>query len=345
MAVSFQDYYEILGVKRDVDQKAIKAAYRKLARKWHPDLHSGKKKEEADEKFKRINEAYEVLSDAEKREKYDRLGSNWRNGDQYEGSPFAGEGSYYTGSNLNPEDLQGFSDFFSVLFGSQGARPSGGGHRRSGFHEGPVRGQDIESQIDLSLEEAYHGAGKSLQLNLSHVCPECRGSGLQGQSFCRACGGTGSIKEPHNLNVKIPAGVYEGSSIRLKGQGGAGIGGGERGDLYLKVHLLSHPNFKVKGRDLEIAVTLRPEQAVLGDRVAVATLDNTVKVNIPAGSHSGQKLRLKGKGLLQKGGVRGDLYAIIKIDTPRELNSEEQELYQRLMDIQKQRSESGGVEK
>ncbi|MDD2620734.1 MAG: DnaJ C-terminal domain-containing protein, partial [Syntrophomonadaceae bacterium] len=272
MAVSFRDYYETLGVKRDADPKAIKSAYRKLARKWHPDLHSGKKKEEADEKIKQINEAYEVLSDAEKREKYDRLGSNWRNGEQFDSSPF-GEGTYYSTSNLNPEDMQGFSDFFSVLFGSQ-ARSPGGARRQGSFYEGPMRGQDIESSIDLTLEEAYHGVSKALQLSSSHICPECRGSGLQGQGFCRHCGGTGSISEPHNLNVKIPAGVYEGSSIRLKGQGGAGIGGGEKGDLYLKVHLLPHPIFKVKGIDIESEVTVRPEQAVLGDKITVATLDN-----------------------------------------------------------------------
>ncbi|MDD3268728.1 MAG: DnaJ C-terminal domain-containing protein [Syntrophomonadaceae bacterium] len=344
MAVSFQDYYEILGVKRDADQKAIKSAYRKLARKWHPDLHTGKKKEEADEKFKQINEAYEVLSDPEKRGKYDRLGSNWRNGEQFDGSPF-GEGSYYTKSNLEPEDLQGFSDFFSVLFGSQTGSPSGARHRRSEFYEGPMRGQDIESTIDLSLEEAFHGSSKSLQLSVSQVCSECRGSGLSGQSFCRRCGGTGSISEPHNLTVQIPAGVHEGSSIRLKGQGGAGINGGEKGDLYLKVHLLLHPVFTVKGRDIESELNIRPEQAVLGDRVKVATLDNIVSMSIPAGSHSGQKMRLKGKGLAQKDGGRGDHLVRIRIDTPRELNAEERELYQRLMDIYKQRKASGEVEK
>ncbi len=344
MAVSYQDYYEILGVKRDADPKAIKSAYRKLARKWHPDLHSGKKKEEADEKFKQINEAYEVLSDPEKREKYDRLGSNWRSGEQFDSSPF-GESGYYSTSNLNPEDLQGFSDFFSVLFGSQAAGPSRGRRRRSEFYDGPVRGQDIESSIDLSLEEAFHGISKSLQLATGQICPECRGSGLAGQNICRSCGGTGSISEPHNLNVRIPAGVYEGSSIRLKGQGGAGLGGGEKGDLYLKVHLLPHPLFNVKGRDIESELNIRPEQAVLGDRVKVATLDNTVTMSIPAGSHSGQKMRLKGKGMAQKDGVRGDHYVVIRIDTPRELNSEEKELYQRLMDIQKQRKAGGEVEK
>ena len=327
MAVTFRDYYEILGVSRDADEKKIKAAYRKLARKWHPDLHSGKDKEKAEEKFKEINEAYEVLSDSEKRSKYDRLGSNWRNGDQFDPGDMGS--NYYYSSDFNPQDFQGFSDFFASIFGG-----SPGGRRTStSFYDGPMRGQDIESEIELTLEEAYHGGSKSLQLSAGSLCPQCSGRGITGRSICSRCGGTGSIPSTRTIEVKIPPGVFEGSSIRLKGQGGEGTADGPRGDLYLKVRLLPHPVFTVKGRDVETVITLRPDQAVLGDKVSVPTLERSVNLTIPPGTISGRRLRLKGKGLPARDGNHGDQYVKININIPADISEDEKELYRKIREI------------
>ncbi|HWP98441.1 MAG TPA: J domain-containing protein [Syntrophomonadaceae bacterium] len=331
MAVKFQDYYQTLGVKRDADEKAIKAAYRKLARKWHPDLHSGKKKEEAEEKFKQINEANEVLSDPDKRAKYDRLGANWRAGDNFNTPPDMDGARYYTSADFNPEDLGGFSDFFASMFAG-GRSPYTG---RESYQQSSRRGQDIESSMDLTLEELFHGGSKSLRLATTSICPTCQGTGISGRAVCSRCGGTGGLPEQKTLEVKIPSGVAEGSRIRLKGQGGEGAGGGQRGDLYLKIHVLPHPLFSLQGLDLEIEVVIAPEQAVLGDRVEVPTLEKSLLVTVPPNSHGGQRLRLKGKGLQNKESSRGDLYVRLKIDIPRILSEEEMELYRKIQEIKK----------
>ncbi len=331
MAVKYQDYYEILGVPRDASAKDIKAAYRKLARKWHPDLHTGKKKEEAEEKLKRFNEAYEVLKDSEKRAKYDRLGKNWQSGQDFGSSPDMNGVHFNHSGNINPEDLGGFSDFFTSIFGSQG------GARSSPFASGARRGQDVETTLELSLEELYQGGSKSIRLASRQICPDCQGQGRQDRSFCSRCGGTGSLPEEKSLEIKIPPGVYAGSTIRLKGQGGQGLGGAAPGDLYLKISLLPHPLFQVKDRDLETKLSLHPEQVVLGDKVTVPTLEGSVSVTIPAGSHNSTRLRLKGKGLPLKEGGRADQYLLIQIDTPRDLSEEELELYRKLKEIRQSR--------
>ncbi|NPV89295.1 MAG: J domain-containing protein [Firmicutes bacterium] len=339
MAVTYQDYYEILGVKRDASESDIKAAYRKLARKWHPDLHTDKKKAEAEEKFKKINEAYEVLSDPEKRSKYDRLGSNWRMGQDFEPPPDMDGVRYYTSADFGDEFPGGFSDFFETLFGGQrfsgaeGFRRGDGFGRAGGFSRGPVRGHDAESEIELSLEDAYHGITRTVQISGEAVCPDCRGSGTQGRGFCTRCGGTGTLSDVKTLEVKIPPGVHEGNRIRLKGRGGEGLAGGERGDLYLKVHILPHPIFNVKGSDLETEMVVFPDQAVLGDKVTVPTLDGSVSVSVPSGSHAGTKLRLRGKGLPLKGGGRGDQYVKLVIDTPDSVSEKEKKAYQHLRDL------------
>ncbi len=326
MAVPYQDYYEILGVSRDATEKEIKAAYRKLARKWHPDLHTGKMKQEAEEKFKQINEAYEVLSDPEKRAKYDRLGSSWRAGQDFEPPPGTDVHFYATG-DFESGFRSGFSDFFELLFG-RGTR-----FGRTASAWGPRRGQDVESEIELNLEEAYRGTVKTVQISSGTVCPECGGAGLSGRSFCAQCGGTGTLPDTRTLEVKIPPGIQEGSRIRLKGQGGEGLGGGPRGDLYLKVRLLPHPVFTVKGSDLETEIVLTPEQAVLGDKVTVSTLDGPVTVTVPAGSRAGTKLRLRGKGLPGKDGARGDQFVRVIIDIPASLSEQERRLYRQLKEL------------
>jgi DnaJ-class molecular chaperone len=325
VGVSFQDYYEILGVSRTATDKEIKSAYRKLARKWHPDLHTGKEKEAAEEKIKKINEAYEVLSDKEKREKYDRLGANWRAGDDFQPPPDMEGFHFYTGGDTGPS---GFSDFFEAIFGG------GFGRSTRTIRRGPVQGEDVESELELTIEEAYRGGQKSIQLSTREMCQACGGQGYDGRSFCPRCGGMGMLSNTKTLSVKIPAGVADGCRIRLKGQGGEGLNGGARGDLYLKVRLLPHPIYKVRGSDLETEVTLYPEQAALGDQVPVPTLDGPVLMKVPAGSRAGKRLRLKGKGLPYKGG-RGDEYVTIKIDIPERLTAEQERLYQQLAVLRK----------
>ncbi len=329
MAVAFQDYYETLGVSRNATEKEIKTAYRKMARQWHPDLHSGKDKEQAEEKIKQINEAYEVLSDQEKRAKYDRLGANWRAGQDFTPPPDMEGFRFYTDGTGG---AGGFSDFFEILFGGPGGSPFGRSARSA--RRGPLRGQDVESELELTLEEAYRGGEKNIQLSTREMCPVCGGTGYDGNGFCNRCGGTGGSTSSKTITVKIPPGIQEGSRIRLKGQGGEGLGGGPRGDLFMKVKLAPHPVYKVDGYDLETEITLRPEQAVLGDQVTVPTLDGPVNVKVPQGTRAGKRLRLRGKGLTRKEG-RGDQYVHIKIDIPDSLSEKEQDLYRQLADLRK----------
>ena len=338
MPVQFQDYYEILGLKRDATAEEIKSSYRRLARKWHPDLRPAHEKKEAEEQFKRVNEAYEVLKDSEKRARYDRLGRNWEHGQDFQAPPDMDGFRFYTTSQDFGDGFGhgGFSDFFEALFGRRRPGAAAGG----GFRPAAVRGRDGESEIELTLEEAYRGVSRSLRVAGSAVCPECGGTGTSGQNFCPRCGGTGGVTTEKTLEVKIPPGVQEGSRIRLKGQGGEGLGGGPRGDLFLKVRLLPHPHFRLAGRDIESEVSLRPDQAALGDRVPVPTLDGPVTVTVPSGSGHGRKLRLKGKGFPLPERGRGDQYVRVVIDLPSPLTGEEKKLYRRLKELRE-----GGEEK
>lgn len=342
MSVKFQDYYELLGVDKNASDKEIKAAYRKLARKWHPDLHPAAEKKEAEEKFKKINEAYEVLKDPEKRERYDRLGSRWKDGQDFQGGPdMGGMGGtrYYSTGDFGGGGFEGsfeggFSDFFNAFFGGAAAGTGRGGRTAQ---RGPVKGEDIESEIELTLEEAYRGGTRSIRVSGSAVCPECSGAGIRDRSFCPRCGGTGSIPDEKTLDVKIPAGVKEGSRIRLKDQGGSGLGGAPKGDLFLKVRLRPHPVFKLKGDDIEVDATIRPDQAVNGARIPVQTLDGTVNVKVPPGSRAGHKLRLRDKGYPGKNSLRGDQLVRLVIDVPTDLSDEEKELYRKLGELRKDR--------
>ncbi|NMA91668.1 MAG: J domain-containing protein [Firmicutes bacterium] len=337
MPVHFQDYYELLGLKRDASEKEIKSAYRRLARKWHPDLRPEDEKEEAAKQFKRVNEAYEVLKDPEKRARYDRLGKDWEHGQDFQPPPDM-EGFHFHDTGGDFEG--GFSDFFEMLFGGGRGRTGTMGrdfHAAGGFQAATVRGPDGESEIELTLEEAYRGTSRLLRVASGSICPDCGGLGRSGRDFCPRCGGTGEIAKEKTLEVTIPAGVKEGSRIRLKGQGGEGLGGGPPGDLYLKVRLLPHRHFHLKDRDIESEVRLRPEQAALGDRVTVLTLDGPVEVTVPPGSGCGRKLRLKGKGFPVPGGGRGHQYVQVLIDIPSPLSEEERELYRQLQELRKGR--------
>ena len=329
MAATFIDYYETLGLSRTSTKDEIKAAYRKAARKYHPDLQPKNEKAAAEEKFKKINEAYEVLSDTEKREKYDRLGENWRSGQERQPSPETnGQDNYTWGA----DNSSSFSDFFESLFGGAraGASKAGFGQQRS------TRGQNLESEIELSLEEAYFGGKKTFQFSLKSICPSCGGTGAINQKTCPSCAGTGYKTTGKTLDVKIPAGLRDGIKIRLSGQGGEGSGGGEQGDLVLTVKILPNLIFTLKENHIETIAKIRPEQAVLGSKISVPTMDGEVIITVPPMSHNGQKLRLRSKGWPGKDGARGDQHVELLIDIPNSLSEEEQKIYQNLMALEKE---------
>ena len=310
MGVAYKDYYKLLGVERSAGKEEIAKAYKKLARKYHPDLNPGDKA--AEEKFKDINEAYEVLKDDEKRRMYDQLGPNWKDGQQFTGGP----GFENFNFNFNGQNFGGGmnSDFFEALFGQMGRggfRGQAGGDPFGGFGGGfggrrSRRGSDVEADIDITLEEARSGGTKQVTLS---------------------SGGTSS-----NLQINIPAGTKDGGKLRLRGKGNPGD---PAGDLYLTVHYAPHPVFRVDGMDVTCEVALTPWEAVFGAKKRVPTLDGDVEMNIPAGSSSGRKLRIRGRALGPDGG-RGDEYVVIGISIPKpeDLNEEQLKLWQALAEQQ-----------
>jgi len=309
MPVEFKNYYEVLGVPPDATDAEIKKAFRNLARKYHPDV--AKDKASAEREFKAINEANEVLSDPEKRRKYDELVANrkpFAEGGNQEAYGFGGaeeaEPEFHFGGT-------GFSDFFEEFFGSRG-RPSGGAGRRRGRGGAPFaqRGQDIEGDILVTLEEALRGSTRTIDLRR----PDPR---------------TGELVE-ERLQVKIPPGIREGQRIRLAGKGEEGVGGGEAGHLYLRVKYAKHPDFHVQGADLYADLDLAPWEAVLGAAVPIQTLDGTASLKIPAGTSAEQRIRLRGKGLPTGRGGRGDLYAVVSIQVPAHVTPEQKALWERL---------------
>jgi curved DNA-binding protein len=334
MAVQFRDYYEVLGVNKNAPEDEIKSAYRKQARKYHPDVNPGDKS--AEEKFKEINEAYEVLSDPEKRKRYDALGPNWKAGEEFRPPPGWQEGARVDFGDLGDifgaagrggagGGATGFSDFFESLFG--GARRGARGGR--GFS---MRGRDMEAEIELTLEEAHRGGTRSISLQVAQTCPECRGTGTKdGKTVCPTCRGAGTIQLPKTLQVTIPPGVRDGSVIRLAGQGEPGASGGPPGDLLLRVRTRPHRLFDVTGdNDVQIELPVAPWEAALGAKVSVPTIEGPVEMTIPPGTQSGQRLRLRGQGLNRRGGGRGDQYAKLKIVNPQRLTPNERELFEKL---------------
>jgi curved DNA-binding protein len=303
--MEYRDYYDILGVERGASEKEIKQAYRKLARQYHPDVNPSS---DAEERFKEINEAYQVLSDAEKRRKYDQLGASWQRWQQ-QGRPGGFDWGQWTsgapgGGGVRVEygdmgDLfgqgrgGGFSDFFESIFG--GGMPRGGQQMRA-------RGQDYEQPVEITLEEAFSGATRMLQ------------------------------RDGQRLEVRIPQGVKTGSRVRMAGQGGPGVGGGPQGDLYLRVRLLPHPELERDGDDLRREVDVDLYTAILGGEVRVPTLDGGLMLTIPPETSGGQVFRLRGKGMprLRSPQERGDLFVTVRIKMPRDLSSEEKELFSQL---------------
>ncbi len=324
MAITFHDYYQTLGVARDASEDEIKKAYRKLARQYHPDVNPRNKS--AEEKFKEISEAYEALSDPEKRERYNQFDANWKYNANFTPPPDWGDGwENDGGDSFGSEEARrarGFSDFFKTLFGA-GRRPRA--------DSAAMRGQDIEAEIELDLEDAHHGARRAIAVQSLFPCPACRGRGVRENRLCPACGGAGIVARPKTLEVNIPAGVREGSVIRLVGQGEPGPGDAPAGDLLLRVRLGAHPVFKIMNNgDVYIDLPVAPWETALGARVNLPTLDGPVVMAIPAGAQGGQRLRLRGQGINRRNGARGDQYVRLKIVTPPNLTQRERVLFERL---------------
>ena len=304
MGTEYKDYYKILGVERGAAKEDIAKSFKKLARKYHPDLNPGDTA--AEEHFKDVNEAYEVLKDDEKRKLYDQLGPDWQNAQQFGGgNPFGGfgGGGGRTRYTFNGQDVEGgqFSDFFETLFGG-GGRRGGFGDSFGGFSRTQA-GRDMEAEVRITLEESVTGCKKSL--------------GLQ----------TGEGQK--RLDVTIPAGIAAGKKLRLAGRGYPAPGGGPSGDLYLRIAYEPHPLFQVEGNDLLYEAELDPWQAVLGAKIMIPTLEGTAELTIPAGTGSGRKMRLRGKGL-GAGVSRGDLYVRIAIRVPSVLTDKQRELWEAL---------------
>lgn len=303
MAVAYQDYYKLLGVNRNATQEEISKAFKKLARKYHPDLNPGDIK--AEEEFKKINEANEVLKDPEKRKLYDQLGPNWKDGQQFTG----GNQGYQTGGfNFNGHDMGGadFSDFFESIFGGRGRSDGGFGDAFGGFSQRPRRGRDVEAELPLTLEEVNRGGKRTVTLQMP--------SG------------------PKTLEISVPAGIKDGAKLRLSGQGDPAPGGGQAGDLFLRIKYLPNPRFKVEGDDLHTEVKVAPWEAVLGGKILVPTLEGEVELKIPAGTSSGKKFRLRAKGM-GNASKRGDMLVKIMIMAPANLTQEQKELWEKLAQI------------
>jgi molecular chaperone DnaJ len=322
-----KDYYQILGVSRNASEKEIKQAYRRLARKHHPDLNPNDKSAEA--RFKEINAAYEVLSNPEKRKKYDQFGEQWEYADQFAkagGQERVRWGFGKGGATFEYGDLSEFGNIFSSLFGD-----SGMGSR---MRRGPQRGQDIESLIEVSLEEAYHGSKRIIQFQTAEPCTACGGTGRVGNRVCTICNGTGGKVIPKRLEVKIPAGVRDGSRIRIAGEGGPGRAGGSKGDLYLVAKVLPHKLFERKGDDLYAEVSVPLATAMLGGEVGLPTLNGNLSLKIPAETQNGKVFRLAGKGMPQLGNSDyGSMFAKVKVVLPTNLTEEERKLFEKLRSL------------
>jgi DnaJ-class molecular chaperone len=328
--VEYKDYYKTLGVDRRADDKAIKTAYRRLARKYHPDVRKG-----SADRFKEISEAYEVLSDPEKRARYDTLGPDWQRYVRAEPggrAPFEGHEVRFERGG----DVEGFSDFFRAVFGDLGRRGFGGlgdldledlGGGRAGA---AARGQDVEATIEVMLEEAFRGARKPIALQVDEPCRGCGGAGHVNRRPCDRCRGTGWTQGQRRLEVKIPAGVATGSRVRVAGEGAAGVPGGARGDLYLRVTVQPDPRFERRGDDLYVTLPVPAASAALGTEVQVPTLRGSVSMKIPPETSSGKTFRLRGYGMPQLRGGGGDQYVVVQLTIPAGLTPRERELYQEL---------------
>lgn len=348
--MKYKDYYDTLGVKRDATDAEIKSAYRKLARKYHPDVNKTK---EAEDKFKEINEAYEVLGDKQKRQRYDSLGANWQGGADYTPPPGfenfnfgAGQGGAYQQFNFNGQDMGGFSDFFSSLFGDMMGAGAAGGARGgfSGFDFGDMGAQqaytrqntrqrrstpktedlDVTKTLNVTAKDLFADSPITVKFNDMRKCTQCPGAG----GYCSACGGTGIINDNKSIKVKLPKEIKEGQKIRLKGEGKIDTYG-QQGDLYLII-TPKDSEYEIHGSDLTKEVEITPPEAVLGCQKEIQTLHGNIGIKIPAMTSSGKMLRLKNLGLPKKSGGYGNLNAKIKIVLPAKLTQKQIDLYKQI---------------
>jgi DnaJ-class molecular chaperone len=341
-AVQFKDYYKTLGIDRTATDKDIRAAYLKMARQYHPDKNKGDK--QAEERFKEINEANEVLSDAEKRKMYDRFGEDWQRyrdagftGDEPTGRTSSGTqpdfAQWYTGQSGGPrfdfEDAtgaDGFSDFFKTVFGRSG-QTTGRQSRR--------RGDDLETNVTLSFEEAYRGTTRGVSITHHETCTTCHGNGYVREAPCPTCDTAGTVPKRSTIEVRIPAGIASGQSVRVAGKGEPGINGGPNGDVYLRVTVTPDARFERQGDDLKTEFSVPLYTAILGGEVVVPTPGGRVALTVPAETSSGKLFRLRGKGMPRKGkaGEFGDLLARATIALPSKLNDEERNLFEQLRNL------------
>lgn len=368
--MQYKDYYNILGIKRNAGEKDIKSAFRKLARKHHPDLNPDDR--EAEARFKEVSEAYEVLSDPEKRGKYNQFGSDWERYQQGAGGAGGFDFSKYsqgyggfsgfttsgggrragTGTGAGSSDYPGmegegdFSDFFEMLFGQSAARQRTGGGYYSGGRTRtvPRPGADYEQEVDLTLEEVFNGTQRTLEIATPEACGACGGNGVVGNRVCGTCEGVGTVARTKRLEVSIPPGGHTGSRVRFAGEGGQGSAGGARGDLYLRLNVLPHGRFERKGDDLHVTVPVPVYTAVLGGEVEVPTLKGTkLALRIPSGTQNGRTFKLTGQGMpnIKKPTERGDLYARLDVQLPMALGDKEKQLYEELQRIYNERGSEG----
>lgn len=303
--MKYKDYYAAMGVAKDATPDEIKRAYRRLARKFHPDVSN---ETDAEARFKEVGEAYEVLKDPEKRAAYDELGANWKAGQDFRPPPDWNEGFEFRGGGFTGADAEHFSDFFDTLFGQRGFRDSFSGHKARTFN---ARGEDTHARILIDLEDAFTGATRTVTLKRTEV-------GADGRQTVR----------DRDLNVRIPKGIHQGQHIRLARQGGAGSGSGESGDLYLEVQFKPHPYYRIEGKDVYLDLPVSPWEAALGATIEIPTPGGSVDLKIPVGSSGGHKLRLKGRGIPAK--LPGDLYVVLQIALPKADSEAARQAYERL---------------
>jgi DnaJ-class molecular chaperone len=352
------DYYSTLGVKRDATQKEIKSAFRKLARKYHPDVNQNNK--DAERRFKEVSEAHDVLSDADKRAKYDRYGKDWQQAEAFEKArqdwqAQAGRGGHAPGGGYSETFTFDINDLLRRQGGGRGG--NGGGFARAGAglgdlgdmlggifggggrQRGPARGQNVEYETEITLEEAYAGTTRTLQLQREDACPTCHGSGEIQNAICHTCQGAGRVVSPKRLEVKIPAGAKDGTRVRIAGEGSPGHGG-PRGDLYVVTRVRPHARFERKGNDLVEEVAVPVEDAVLGGEVEVLTIaGKRIAITVPPLTQNGARIKLKGLGMpvmsSKKSAERGDLYAKVRLTIPEQLTDEQKQLFERLRESKK----------
>lgn len=325
--MEFQDYYEVLGVPRAAQPDEIKKAYRRLALKWHPDRHGDEGRAEAEARFKRISEAYEVLSDPDKRSRYDRFGQHWEQGQEF--TPPPGQ------RTMSREEFErafgggaGFSDFFREMFGDQFRRDFEGESRRHRRYR--YRGADVRAELHLPLGVAIRGGKSSFEVPATVACERCGGVGMIGEHVCPACVGLGVRHETRKVELKLPTGVRDGKVLRLRGLGEAAEAGGEPGDLHLTLRLDADDVYRARGADLEADVSVAPWEAAFGTGIEVRAPTGMVRVKVPPDTPAGRKLRLRGQGLDDGQGGRGDFYVVVRLALPAQLSERQRELLREL---------------